>query len=655
MSVERGPRDACSLIGTAADLGPRAAVTGTLELLVLQSTPFCNLDCTYCYLPERSSTRRMSRATLEASLDRAFSSPRLGPRLTIVWHAGEPLAIPVSYYLEAFEAIERRRPRNVTVVNSFQTNATLLDDDWCRLIAEHGVQVGVSVDGPAPIHDRYRVTRSGRGTHRRTMEGIELLNKNGIPFHVITVLTRYALDYPDEMFEFYASHGIRHVGFNVEEVENVNRTSSLENAGVEEAFRAFMARFYDLVRCSTDFDLRVREFEAGRTLLTTHDIASDPHSDVLAPFCIVTVDWQGNFTTYSPELLGAKAEAYGDFIVGNVARDSFDAAEASGNFLRMKADIDAGVEMCRRTCPYFRLCGGGAPSNKYFETGTFRSTETLYCRLHRKAVLDVLLDKAEGRLPAGELSQRTVRRDAARVPGGAVVAPHRHFLKAWNPEGRIQINSGIRREGHAFLPVDDWREPDSAERRRLVGNDAGAPALVQIFTIPSHLSQRLLDAGFARLETGPGAEDLAARPLEETAEFLSFLLQCKQPVRFSFDFLLTRKDGRPGSLDGIHLPAGGPQGEFAIVINGGDDRSFLPAGTLAFAEMQQLLEREPTSPPDARRAAATFLERSPAHPLVRIALEPGEGCIVDPAEVVYAPCPAGTCDIGFHVLARACA
>src|SRR5262249_55140349 len=107
------------------------------------------------------------------------------------------------------------------------------------------------------------------------------------------------------------------------------------------------------------------------------------------PWAIVNVDWAGNFSTYSPELLGLSSPRHGNFALGNVGTTSLEAVLASAQFARLEEEIGRGVEMCREGCRYFPFCGGGPPANKYFENGTFASTETLFCRLHKQACLDV--------------------------------------------------------------------------------------------------------------------------------------------------------------------------------------------------------------------------------------------------------------------------
>lgn len=376
----------------------RSAMTRTdgsqLELLVIQASPFCNLDCDYCYLPARSLKARMSEQVLGQAFRRAFESSACGDRFTVVWHAGEPLAVPISFYRRALEMLGVLNERGVEVSHSIQTNGTLVSEEWCGFIQESGFRVGVSVDGPAFLHDQHRKTRSARGTHAEVMRGIRLLQRYQIPFHVISVITGAAVDFPDELFEFYLESGIRNISFNVEEIEGGHRNSSLEGGGAERRFREFLSRFYDLVAdCGERF--AIREFDGALAALCAGSPDSHPPAQQTTPFSIVSVDWRGNFSTYSPEFLGLEHEAYPGFSFGNVLTDSFDSMQENEAFLAVSRDLVAGVNRCRETCQYFPWCGGDGPVNKLFENGSLDSTETMYCRLSKKAVIDVVIDKVE--------------------------------------------------------------------------------------------------------------------------------------------------------------------------------------------------------------------------------------------------------------------
>ena len=378
-------------VDTHADSEERGVfgVSPLLRLVVLQPTPFCNIDCSYCYLPHRSSTARMSSGVLEMAWRSICSAPFLGTRLDVAWHAGEPLVLPVSWYEDAVVGMARHTPPDLVVTHCFQTNGLLLDDEWAVFLARLGARVGLSIDGPADIHDRHRRTRAGGGTHADAMRAVRVLQDHSVPFHVISVLTAASLDEPDRLFAFYEQNGIRDVGFNVEEIEGAHNASSL--AGTEARFRRFLARFLSLV-WSRPGVVRLREAESTlAALLSAAPIVDEQNQ----PFAIVTIGVDGTLSTFSPELLGTRHERFAGFAFGNVAQGSLDGLMDDSAFRRVASEIRQGVESCAGTCRYFRWCGGGAPANKLFETGRFDATETMHCRLIQQAMLDEVLTQIE--------------------------------------------------------------------------------------------------------------------------------------------------------------------------------------------------------------------------------------------------------------------
>ncbi|MCZ6513562.1 MAG: GRRM system radical SAM/SPASM domain protein [Nitrospinae bacterium] len=369
----------------------------SIELLVLQGTPFCNIDCSYCYLPDRENTRRMSLETLKKIAERLHESDLLGQRLTVVWHAGEPLTLPIEYYEEAIALLAEAKGPNTVIDHSFQTNGTLINERWVHFFKQYDVRIGVSLDGPAWLHDRYRKTRRGTGSFEKCMRGVRLLQESGLGFHVITVVTADTLDHADELFDFYVSNGIRQVGFNIEEIEAANASSSLEREGAEAAFGQFLRRFIERQKSQPPGTLTIREFTtAFAAIARPNDMPGRNQQTV--PFRILSIDVEGNISTFSPELLGARSETYGNFLFGNVHERSFREILSHPAFRKTMGEIERGVRACRESCDYFEFCGAGAPGNKFFEKGRFDVTETLFCRLTQKAVIDAVLDDMEQEL-----------------------------------------------------------------------------------------------------------------------------------------------------------------------------------------------------------------------------------------------------------------
>ena len=357
--------------------------------MVVQPTPFCNINCSYCYLANRSSRATVDDRTLDSLFTKLFASGWVSHRLNLIWHAGEPTVLPCDFYKHAFEIMERHRPDDIEVVHGFQTNATLLDDAWCDLFRTARVQVGVSIDGPQRLNDANRLSRSGRSTFGKVIAGIRLLRARQIPFHVITVLTSESLRSAQELHDFYVAEGIERVGFNIDESEGDHVSGLTGGAATWNAYGAFMAEFWAIAAASRKIK-SIREIDHmwQRVYQNPHHVFPNILTE---PFMVLSMDHDGNLSTFSPELLGQKNAKYDDFIIGNVNTDDFERLPDSPALVRMNGDIQAGVSLCREKCAYFDYCGGGEPINKLAENGTFASADTNFCRMTRMAIADLVV------------------------------------------------------------------------------------------------------------------------------------------------------------------------------------------------------------------------------------------------------------------------
>ncbi|MET1414752.1 cyclophane-forming radical SAM/SPASM peptide maturase GrrM/OscB [Roseibium sp. HPY-6] len=363
------------------------------SLLVLQSTPFCNIDCSYCYLPHRSDSSRMPIETAAGAVNWLVREGLAPDRISIAWHAGEPLVLPVEWYREAFDAIDEAAVGR-DVVHSIQTNAMLINDDWCDLFLERNVQIGVSIDGPKELHDANRKTRTGAGTHAQAMRGIARLRDSGIPFHVIAVVTAATVSGCAVNFAaFMEDLRAEEIGLNFEEQEGVNVSSSLGPFAVAPEMRSFLTELVDYAARSPS--LKMREMRTIAAMLRDPEFGRRGRNSENEPFTIVTVDVEGNLYTYSPELAGQRSAHYQNYRLGNVFQDRLAEIVTREPFLTLESDIAAGVAECSVKCPYFCVCQGGAPSNKIAELATMRGTETAACRHYKQALSDVILLRLE--------------------------------------------------------------------------------------------------------------------------------------------------------------------------------------------------------------------------------------------------------------------
>jgi uncharacterized protein len=372
---------------------PCARSSPVVETVVVQPTPFCNINCRYCYLPDRNVSTVIEQGTVIALFSKLFGTNWVAPSLTVIWHAGEPLVVPISFYEQAFEAIEALRPPDVRIQHSFQTNGMLITPAWCEFFKEWQVNVGVSIDGPKELHDAQRVTRSGRGTFDRSIAGVRRLREHGVPFHVISVLSGKALESPHDMVEFYRSEGIYNVCFNVEESEGDHVSELFKTGDVQGRYKAFLGEFWKLSRQGGDIRF-LREID-GMLPRVMRPEGTQMRNAQVEPFGMLNVDCSGNVSTFSPELLGLKNANYDNFIIGNVKTDSFEDMRQSPALAMMTRDIQSGIDACRNECEYFSVCGGGAPVNKLAENNSFSSSRTSFCSLTQMVPIDLILDAVD--------------------------------------------------------------------------------------------------------------------------------------------------------------------------------------------------------------------------------------------------------------------
>jgi uncharacterized protein len=431
------------------------------QLVIIQPTPFCNINCRYCYLPYRSVTKHINTKTLSRIFELLFSSSFVSNDITVVWHAGEPLVLPISFYEQAFQYISYWNKKSIRVKNSFQTNATLITQEWCDFFKQRNIQVGLSLDGPEDIHNANRIDRAGKGTFDRVMRGIALLQDNAIPYSIIAVITKAALMYPDELWNFFLDLHPDHLGFNVEEIEGIHEQSSLHTDEDIHQYQRFFKRILEL-RDTSSSAMSIREV----SFLTDHlkHYSLDIHSQTNTAMSILNFDCDGNISTFSPELLTMKHPSYKNFIFGNVFEGVLEDVLGNQNFISVNADIQQGVSNCQQTCDYFQLCGGGCPSNKVSENGTFASTETTSCRLKVKAATDALIEHLEKRysiIPYQTVHKTSpmTRKRLLQLHQAMVSAPTLHLNDALS-------NNSPNKQQNLQVPVDVCaKEPHKQEDR----------------------------------------------------------------------------------------------------------------------------------------------------------------------------------------------
>jgi uncharacterized protein len=314
--------------------------------------------------------------------------------ITFLWHSGEPTSVGPAYFEDLIQA--RTDRADVHIRHKVQTNATLINEKWCELFKRHQIDVGVSLDGPRHVHDKYRVRRSGKGSFEETVRGIKLLQAHHIRVSNLAVISDYSLEYPEQIYDFFRESGLDVVGYSVEQIEGTHDTSKLFNqidTGSTERYRNFLSRLY--ARWKEDnFVPVIREFDwVIKQVLRLLSDSSQRNigSDQVKPLKIVAVSSEGDVVTFSPELITGSVEDRARFVIGNIRElEDFGDLVNSSTLDGLAREVKAGVDKCNKECLHFAICGGGSVSSKYFENGSVNSSETAYCRVHKKLMFDCI-------------------------------------------------------------------------------------------------------------------------------------------------------------------------------------------------------------------------------------------------------------------------
>ena len=388
------------------------------EMVVLQGTPFCNLNCLYCDLSAASRKRRteMPLEMVDKVFSEIFNGGYAAEKLSVVWHSGEPLVLAPEYYQAAIDRIVALRDDHAPDVElefDFQTNAVLISDAWIDFFTtnQRHLHLGVSCDGPAAIHDAYRTNWGGKPTHAKVLAGMTRLRDSGIPFKIISVVADATLQDPDGFFDFILDWQDSLSGFHF----NILADGSLADAPGLTYGRSDRDRYYrfyrHLLRRARDHarvrsGFHVQNF--AQALARILSARSDAVSQSSRPLRTLNVDAEGHVTTFYAGLeRSAFADHYGDgqgLALGNILTTPLSRMVAGSKLRQIQSDFRRSQAGCQETCDYFGLCPGGFELTQLGAHGDFAGGETAECMIIVKTLADAVLD---------DIAETTRTREAA--------------------------------------------------------------------------------------------------------------------------------------------------------------------------------------------------------------------------------------------------
>ena len=188
-----------------------------LYVMLKPAGAHCNLACKYCYYLEKNKLyptaqrHLMSNEMLE-QFTREYIEAQTMNQVLFTWHGGEPLLRSIDFYRKAL-SLQQKYAGGRRIDNVIQTNGTLLTDEWCEFFAQNHWLVGISIDGPQPDHDHYRLTAAGKPSWKKVMQGIKLLKKHGVEWNAMAVVNAYNVNHPMEFYRFFKENGCQFLQF----------------------------------------------------------------------------------------------------------------------------------------------------------------------------------------------------------------------------------------------------------------------------------------------------------------------------------------------------------------------------------------------------------------------------------------------------------
>ena len=336
----------------------------------------CNLRCSYCYYAEKRElyddpSQLMSDDTLELFIKEYIESQTLSEVL-FIWHGGEPMLRPISFYQRVVE-LQQRYAQGRRVDNCMQTNATLIDEQWCSFFRRNNFLVGVSIDGPRHMHDSLRLIHNGGGSFRDVVRGLRLLTKYGVAWNAMATVNAANVEHPLEFYRFFRDElECRYLQFTpvVERISTEGGSRRLLHAaehGGEIASWSVTAEQWGRFLCAI-FDEWVRN-DVGKLFVQLFD--STLANWVGAPSGVCTMSrycGQAAAIEHNGDVYSCDHFVFPEYKLGNIHEESL-LSMMCGHQQRAfgEAKYASLPQQCRR-CSYEFACHGECPRNRFIAT-----------------------------------------------------------------------------------------------------------------------------------------------------------------------------------------------------------------------------------------------------------------------------------------------
>ena len=393
-----------------------------LHIVAKPMGPVCNLNCEYCFYLEKKAlfapgeNFRMSAKVLSTFITNYIISQPT-PVVEFVWQGGEPTLLGLDFFKKV---VKEQKPytKKKTIRNSLQTNGTLLTDEWCRFLKRNDFIVGISLDGPEEIHDRYRRDRKGGGTFKKVMHGLKLLKEHDVEHNVLACVGRDTAARPLDVYRFFRDEGVEFIQFTPvvecmpdDESRRLGLHLGIPNLIGGKQQVAEVAPFTVIPGDYADFLIAIYEewvrHDVGKIFVMNFEWALNAWLGNPSPVCIHAEQCGRSLVIeHNGDVYACDHCVYPQYRLGNILTDRLsdmvDNSIRSGFGVTKKRDLP---RQCRE-CGVLKACGGGCPKHRFAVTGHDESCVHYLCEGYKKffhhisKYLKVMATLLENGLPA---------------------------------------------------------------------------------------------------------------------------------------------------------------------------------------------------------------------------------------------------------------
>jgi len=338
-------------------------------LLIKPSSAECNMNCLYCFYHGRPTDpyagrkgRRMSDEVLREMIKQYMNMVDMA---SLSWQGGEPLLMGLDFFQAAVNYEIKFGRSGQIVGNSVQTNGVLINAEWARFFNRYKFLIGLSLDGPKEIHDRFRTYYDGRGSYDDVMRAAEILRMYRVEFNVLAVVNSYNVKYPELLFDFFVSEGFQFLQF-IPCTERDPRTGKMTPFSVgPEEYGDFLCALFDKWYNNGNPIVSIRLFDG----ILSSMLGMPPGMCMLEDHCgdYVVVEYNGD--VYPCDFFVQE-----DMFLGNLLETPLSRIVETDKFkwfrnLRRGDFPECKVcrwnEICHNSCPRFRYVNGGFNERSY--------------------------------------------------------------------------------------------------------------------------------------------------------------------------------------------------------------------------------------------------------------------------------------------------